>query len=238
MKKLFVVSAALFCAAALFAQDAKKAAPAAPAPAPAAQDDAAKIQEENAKTLYSLGYMMGDTVKNQLVIENEDEYKYISQGMRDSMTGKTSQTDLDAYKPAIIKRYQDDGKKIAEKRAADNKKFLADAEKEKNAKKLDNGVIVQTVVKGKGASPSPSNAVSVNYTGTLIDGKVFDKSTQPAEFQLGQVIPCWTKGLQEMKAGGKAKLTCPPETAYGNRDIGVIKPNSVLVFDVELLDVK
>jgi len=236
MKKLFFVLAIFIFAAAVFAQTAP-----APQPQAAPQDEAAKAQEETAKTLYSLGYMMGNSVKNQLVIENEDEYKYISQGMRDSMTNKTSQTDLDAYKPAVIKRYETDSKKIAEKRLADNKKFLENARKDRNTKELDGGILVQTLAKGKGASPSVSSIVKVNYHGTLTDGTVFDSSVlrgTPAEFPLNQVISCWTKGLQDVKTGGKVKLICPPETAYGNRATGSIPPNSILIFEIELLEVK
>lgn len=161
--------------------------------------------------------------------------------MRDSLTNKPSQTDVESYKPAVIKRYQDDGKKISDKRLADNKKFLDAAKKERNTKELDSGVLVITLVKGTGASPSVSSLVKVNYKSTLIDGTVFDGtdiSGKPAEFSLNQVVPCWTKGLQEMKAGGKARLVCPPETAYGNRAVGAIPPNSVLIFEIELLDVK
>ncbi|MDR0291599.1 MAG: FKBP-type peptidyl-prolyl cis-trans isomerase [Elusimicrobium sp.] len=242
MKKLLFALPVFIFAAAVFAQNAKPAPAAQAAAAPtAAQDDAAKAQEENAKTLYSLGYMMGNTVKNQLIIGNEDEFKYISQGMRDSMTNKPSQTDLDTYKPAVIKRYESDSKKINEKRAADNKKFLDNAKKDRNTKEIDSGILVQTLVKGKGAAPSVSSLVKVNYHGTLIDGTVFDSSVlrgTPAEFPLNQVIQCWTKGLQDVKAGGKVKLICPPETAYGSRAMGSIPPNSVLIFEVELLDVK
>jgi FKBP-type peptidyl-prolyl cis-trans isomerase FkpA len=81
--------------------------------------------------------------------------------------------------------------------------------------------------------------VKVNYRGTLADGTEFDSSYrrgQPAEFPLNRVIPCWTEGLQRMKAGGKAKLTCPPAIAYGSRGAGgVIPPNATLTFEVELL---
>ena len=241
MKKLFFILPLFFCAAAIFAQDPKTSpAPQAPASAPA-QDDAAKAQEENAKTLYSLGYMMGNTIKSQLVIGSEDEYKYISQGMRDSMTDKPSQTDLDVYKPLVIKRYQTDAKTILEKRLADNKAFLDNAAKDKNTKELDDGILVQTLVKGKGASPSVSSTVRVNYRGALADGTVFDDTALrggPADLPLNQVIKCWAKGLQEVKVGGKVKLICPPETAYGGRAAGSVPANSILIFEVELLDVK
>jgi FKBP-type peptidyl-prolyl cis-trans isomerase FkpA len=106
---------------------------------------------------------------------------------------------------------------------------------------LPSGVVVQTVKEGKGAKPSASDTVTVHYRGTLVDGTEFDSSYsrgRPASFPLARVIPCWTQGVQQMKVGGKAKLTCPADTAYGAREIpGKIPANSTLHFDVELLDI-
>jgi len=94
---------------------------------------------------------------------------------------------------------------------------------------------------GSGASPTASDKVKVHYSGTLVNGVVFDSSYkrgQPAEFPLDGVIKCWTEGMQKMKPGGKAKLVCPPEIAYGERGAGgLIPPNATLVFEVELLEV-
>lgn len=106
---------------------------------------------------------------------------------------------------------------------------------------LPSGVRVEHVTVGKGATPGPTSMVTVHYRGTLLDGKEFDSSykrNQPASFGLHQVIPCWTQGVQKMKVGGTAKLTCPADTAYGARDLGVIPPNSVLNFEIQLLDSK
>lgn len=97
------------------------------------------------------------------------------------------------------------------------------------------------LAEGDGASPSPTSVVSVHYRGTLSDGREFDSSYkrgQPASFELNQVIPCWQAGVAAMRVGEKAKLVCPPETAYGERGVpGVIPPNSTLNFEVELLDI-
>ncbi len=104
------------------------------------------------------------------------------------------------------------------------------------------GLIYQSLTTGTGPSPKASDTVRVHYHGTLADGKVFDSSVQrgqPAEFPLNRVIPCWTEGVQMMKVGGKAKLTCPPQIAYGARGAaGVIPPNATLTFEVELLGIK
>ncbi|WP_374264731.1 FKBP-type peptidyl-prolyl cis-trans isomerase [Zoogloea sp.] len=106
---------------------------------------------------------------------------------------------------------------------------------------LPSGVKVEQVKVGEGASPTATSRVTVHYRGTLLDGSEFDSSFkrgQPATFGLNQVIPCWTQGVQRMKVGGTAKLTCPPETAYGSRDLGKIPPNSTLNFEIQLLDSK
>ena len=104
------------------------------------------------------------------------------------------------------------------------------------------GLVYQSLKEGTGASPSASDTVKVHYRGTLQDGKEFDSSYkrgEPIEFPLSGVIPCWTEGVQKMKPGGKAKLTCPPAIAYGARGAGgVIPPNATLNFEVELISIK
>ena len=104
------------------------------------------------------------------------------------------------------------------------------------------GLVYQSLKEGTGASPAATDVVKVHYRGTLPDGKEFDSSYkrgEPTEFPLNRVIPCWTEGVQKMKPGGKARLTCPPAIAYGERGAGgVIPPNATLVFEVELISVK
>lgn len=107
---------------------------------------------------------------------------------------------------------------------------------------LPSGVkIVHTVV-GTGAQPKASDKVKVHYRGTLADGTEFDSSykrNSPATFPLNAVVPCWTQGLKKIKVGGKAALTCPPATAYGERGAGgVVPPNATLTFEVELIAIK
>jgi FKBP-type peptidyl-prolyl cis-trans isomerase FkpA len=122
------------------------------------------------------------------------------------------------------------------------KPYLENAAKEKGAQKMESGLIYQQIKAGTGAQPKASDIVKVHYTGTLIDGKEFDSSIkrgQPAEFPLGQVIPCWTEGVGKMKVGGKAKLVCPSDIAYGDQGRPpIILGGATLVFEVELLDVK
>lgn len=106
-----------------------------------------------------------------------------------------------------------------------------------------NGLVYESLSEGSGASPAASDVVKVHYRGTLADGgQEFDSSYQrgePIEFPLQRVIKCWTEGVQKMKVGGKARLTCPPELAYGKRGAGgVIPPDATLIFEVELLDIR
>jgi FKBP-type peptidyl-prolyl cis-trans isomerase FkpA len=116
------------------------------------------------------------------------------------------------------------------------------AAREKGAVKTASGMVYQSVREGKGKSPSASSTVEVNYRGTLTNGKEFDSSykrNQSISFPLSGVIPCWTEGVQKMKVGGKAKLVCPPELAYGSRGAGsAVPPNATLIFDVELIAIK
>jgi FKBP-type peptidyl-prolyl cis-trans isomerase FkpA len=112
---------------------------------------------------------------------------------------------------------------------------------EPKEEKTASGIVITRLTEGTGASPKASDTVKVHYRGTLTNGKEFDSSYgrgQPASFPLNRVIPCWTEGVQTMKVGGKSKLVCPPNLAYGSRGVpGTIPPDSTLVFEVELLDI-
>lgn len=197
--------------------------------------------QSDEKVMYSLGYLLGNNVKKQLILEDEDSYKSFSQGMRDSLLNRKSQTNLEEYKPLIAKKYEEDKATLAAKRKVAQDDYLKNVKKDKKSKTLSNGAVIQIEKKGKGKNPKAADTVKVHYTGKLLDGTVFDSSVArgvPAEFPLNGVISCWTIGLQEMKPGSKATLYCPPETAYGNMQAGPIEPNSLLIFNVELLEVK
>ena len=117
--------------------------------------------------------------------------------------------------------------------------FAQMAAKESGAKVTSSGLVFRSLQDGQGASPTATDKVKVHYRGTFHDGKEFDSSykrNQAIEFPLNGVIPCWTEGVQLMKIGGKARLTCPPSIAYGARGAGgVIPPNATLQFEVELI---
>ena len=111
-----------------------------------------------------------------------------------------------------------------------------------NTETLPSGVVVAHIKPGQGASPTADSAVRVHYRGTLPNGTEFDSSykrNEPASFPLRGVIPCWAQGVQKMKVGGRARLTCPAATAYGTRGVpGVIPPNTELTFEIELLGIE
>lgn len=110
------------------------------------------------------------------------------------------------------------------------------------AETLPNGVKIVHTADGTGPQPKATDTVKVHYRGTLADGKEFDSSYKrgaPASFPLNRVVPCWTEGVQKIKVGGKATLTCPPATAYGERGAGgVVPPNATLTFEIELLAIE
>ncbi len=201
---------------------------------------AVEIQTEDQKTLYAIGAHLN----RQLAVFNltADEFAIVKQGMDDAAAGKKLLADPDTYMPNINRLAQARIEVGAQKEKEQSKPYLEKAASEKGAKKLPSGVIYQEVKAGSGAQPKATDTVKVHYTGSLIDGKVFDSSVQrgqPAEFPLNQVIPCWTEGVALMKVGGKAKLTCPSDSAYGDKGRPTIIPGgATLVFDVELLEVK
>lgn len=213
----------------------------APLWAVAQTSSAASDPAERNKMLYSLGFLLGDNLKKQLILDNEDDYKAVSQGMRDSLLDKASQTNVENYKPQIIQKYQEDARRISEKRQAAQQEYLENFKKEKGVKVLDNGAMMKLSKAGKGKAPKADGSATVHYTGTLIDGTKFDSSRERGQAfttRLTDVVPCWTKALQQMKPGSRAKVVCPADTAYGNRPVGPIPANSVLVFDIEVIDVK
>jgi len=201
---------------------------------------AVQPQTEDQKTLYALG---ADLVKRLSVFNlSTEEYEFVKQGMTDAAAGNKLEADPEAYKQNINSLFQTRMQAAAQKQKELAKPYLENAAKEKDAQKMASGLIYRQIKAGTGAQPKASDIVKVHYTGTLIDGKEFDSSVkrgQPVEFPLGQVIPCWTEGVGKMKVGGKAKLVCPSDIAYGDQGRPpIILGGATLVFEVELLGVK
>jgi len=132
-------------------------------------------------------------------------------------------------------------KKVAEENKARAAEFWTENAKKEDVQQTRTGLQYLVLEEGSGASPSATDVVKVHYHGTLLDGSVFDSSVergQPISFGLNQVITGWTEGLQLMKVGGKTRLFIPSELAYGDRAAGSIPPGSLLIFDVELIDIQ
>ncbi len=198
-----------------------------------------ELKTEEQKVFYAVGLAVSRSLVPFTLTESELEL--VKAGIADGVHGKEQKVDLQTYGPKI----QELQKARMSAAAAGEKKvgqaFLDKAAVEKGATKTASGLIVTTIKPGNGTSPKPTDKVKVHYTGTLVDGTVFDSSVQrnePATFQLNGVIPCWTEGMQLMKVGGKSKFVCPAALAYGDRGAPPkIKPGATLVFDVELLEI-
>jgi len=240
------VAASLLVGIAIAAAQAPSQPPASPSPAPAAAPaaapagDAAGGMTEDEKTLYTLGLMLGRNLPAWSL--TPAEMAVVTRGMTDMATGGTQLVDLNTYMPKVQQMSKDRATARAAAEKAKSEPFIAAAAKEPGAVTSPTGLVYRSLQEGTGAAPALTDLVKVHYTGTLIDGKVFDSSVQrgqPAEFPLNGIIPCWTEGLQKMKVGGKAKLVCPASIAYGDQGRpGVIPPGATLVFDVELLETR
>ncbi|MHA6495280.1 FKBP-type peptidyl-prolyl cis-trans isomerase [Pseudomonas borbori] len=164
-------------------------------------------------------------------------------GLSDAFAGlpsRVADAELSASFKVIRDAMQAEAQARSEAAAGAGLAFLAENAKRDGVTVLASGLQYEVLNAGDGAMPSRDDTVRTHYHGTLIDGSVFDSSYergQPAEFPVGGVIAGWTEALQLMKAGSKWRLYVPSELAYGEQGVGSIPPNSVLVFDVELLDV-
>jgi FKBP-type peptidyl-prolyl cis-trans isomerase FkpA len=204
---------------------------------PALAADAPKTEEQ--KTLYAIGLVVAQQLSPFSLTPAELEF--VKQGITDAATGKKPLVEIDAYNKKVQELANTRRNAQGEKLAAEAKVFIEKAAKEKGAIKTTSGLIYLAQKEGSGTSPAATDKVKVHYNGALVNGAVFDSSYkrgQPLEIALNGVIKCWTEGMQMMKPGGKARLVCPPEIAYGQRGPGSIPPNATLVFDVELLEVK
>jgi FKBP-type peptidyl-prolyl cis-trans isomerase FkpA len=199
---------------------------------------AADMTEEQ-KTIYTLGAIIG---KQLSVFDlSPEEVQFVIKGLGDSATSGKLAVESDVYGPKVQELANTRRALVASKQVAAGKAFAEKAAAEPGAVKTASGLVYLSVKDGSGVSPATTDTVKANYRGTLADGTEFDSSYkrgQPIDFPLNGVIKCWTEGLQKMKVGGKARLVCPPEIAYGEQGAaGAIPPNATLNFDVELLAV-
>lgn len=251
MKKLVTLSALLLAGTGVVVTAQQAAQPAAqPATPPASQQQPAQANPEKPQSLddqasYIIGLNIGRNLKAQEVPANLD---LVVKGLRDGLSGaQPAMTDeemtatMNNFQQQMMAKQEARMKAEGEKnkKAADD--FLAANKAKKGVVTTASGLQYEVVQEGTGASPKATDQVTVHYTGTLLDGTKFDSSVdrgQPATFPVNQVIAGWTEALQLMKVGGKYKLYIPPALGYGERGAGgEIGPNSLLVFDVELLGI-
>lgn len=198
-----------------------------------------KVETEEQKTLYALGAALAENIKTfELTAE---ELALVQQGFADGVLAKQAVAKPEEYMEKI-RALQTTRVAAANKKSQEaGKAFLDKAAAEPGAEKLASGMVFVNVAEGNGPNPAATDTVKVHYHGTLTDGKVFDSSRdrgEPAQFPLNRVIPCWTEGVQKVKVGGKAKLICPSDLAYGeNGAPPVIGPGATLVFEVELIEI-
>lgn len=219
------------------------AAPAATAAAP--PSGAVALDTEEQKLLYMLGLAAGERLVQ--VGLTEDELPYVFAGVRDRALQRQSAIDEVQYGPRLGAYAQQRFQQTAAREPELSAQFVADQAAKPGAVVTDSGLVYFELVPGTGESPGPDSTVVVQYLGRLRSGAVFDSSYvrgQPSVVSLArqgdqQVIPCWREGVQRMKVGGKSRLVCPSEIAYGQQGAPPrILPGAALAFEIELLEVK
>ena len=194
---------------------------------------------EDQKTLYALGVAASQGLSAFTLTEAELEM--VKAGMTDALLNKPLKAEIQPYMGKIQELQRARLSVVAAAEKKSGQAFLDKAAAEKGATKTPAGFVITTLKPGAGESPKATDKVKVHYQGTLTDGTVFDSSFQrgePVTFPLNQVIRCWTEGMQMMKVGGKSRLVCPSDLAYGERGAPPrIKPGATLVFEVELLEI-
>ncbi|MEH8022237.1 FKBP-type peptidyl-prolyl cis-trans isomerase [Rheinheimera metallidurans] len=215
-----------------------------------AEQKPAVLDTDEAKQSYSLGVSVGryldSTLEDYTKLGLTVDRALILRGVQDAVSNKATMSDeeVQAMMTTLEEKFREKQTAMVEAEAeqaiASGKAYLAENAKKEGVTVTESGLQYEVLQAADGAKPAATDTVKVHYTGTLVDGTKFDSSLdrgEPAQFPLNRVIPGWTEGVQLMNVGSKFKFTIPSELAYGERDMGVIKPNSVLVFEVELLEI-
>jgi len=191
------------------------------------------------KILYALGMIIGQNLGPFAL--TQAELDMVKAGLTDTVLKRPGKVDVTAYAPKIQELQQQRSATMAATEKKSGQAFLDKVAAEKGATKTASGLVISTLKPGNGASPKVTDSVRVHYQGALTDGTVFDSSVQrgePATFTLNGVIPCFREGVQLMKVGGKSRLVCPADLAYGDRGAPPrIRPGATLVFEIELLEI-
>jgi FKBP-type peptidyl-prolyl cis-trans isomerase len=211
---------------------------------PAAQTPAGTnvFSDEKSRNSYAIGMMFGSRWKQQEIDVN---YDWLVRGLKDAqaggptlMTEQEMGSTLNIFQKEVSAKQEKKRQEMAEKNKKEGDAFLAENKTKPGIVTLPDGLQYKVITNGSGATPVLNDTVTVNYRGTFIDGKEFDSSAKaghPVQFGVGNVIHGWTEALLQMKVGSKWQLFVPSELAYGERGRPGIQPNSVLIFDVELI---
>ncbi len=219
--------------------------------ADASAADTSPFKSDNEKFAYGLGVSLGNYMKQNLEQNKEVDIHLdealILQGFKEAlddaakMDEKAVKEAMEGLNQLARTKFEARQKQLAEENKKAGEDYLAQNAKKEGVQVTESGLQYSVVKQGDGKKPGPQDRVTVHYTGTLIDGDKFDSSydrNQPAVFGVNQVIKGWTEGLQLMSVGSKYTFVIPSDLAYGERGNGKIKPNSTLLFEVELLSIE
>ncbi|MBP9216725.1 MAG: FKBP-type peptidyl-prolyl cis-trans isomerase [Agitococcus sp.] len=211
---------------------------------PSSSTSSVKLATDDAKAAYSIGYMTAKSMSAQ--VPALDTKSYVA-GFKDAYAKKDPaikeadmKTVLMAFEAKVRKEAEDKQKKDAAEAVTKGATYLAENAKKAGVTTTASGLQYQVIKEGTGAKPVATDTVKVHYEGKLVDGTVFDSSIkrgEPVSFPLNQVIAGWTEGVQLMTVGSKYKFVIPANLAYGEQGGGPIPANSVLTFEVELLEI-
>ena len=209
-------------------------------------DGPVKLDNDEHKTSYVVGYDMGKNFKRILTAVNLD---YFFRGMKDAVAEKEAllkKEESDAviakFRSEMMKRDEERRKKQGEKNKIEGETFLAENAKRDGVKVTESGLQYEVLKEGEGPYAKPSEFVKVEYKGTLIDGTEFDSTAKqggPMVINPNGVIDGWSEGIKLMKEGSRYRFYLPPELAYGERGMGnAVGPNAVLIFEVNFLNIE
>lgn len=197
------------------------------------------LETDEQKTMYATGYALSQQLRGAQF--DEAEIRLIQAGLADGLSGRGSEVEMTAFGPKINEMVAGRVQLAAESEKSAGEAYVEKMAGTEGAERTDSGAVYIELEEGDGPRPGPTDTVKLHYHGTLRDGSVFDSSVdkgEPATFRVNGVIPCFSEGVQRMNVGGKAKLVCPSDTAYGDRGSPPkIKPGAALTFEVELLEI-
>lgn len=204
------------------------------------------LKSQKDRVSYIIGMEIGKNFKKQSIDIDPD---ILVKGIKDAISGgkpllteQEIQENMVTFQKEMMAKQEELAKKLGEKNKKEGEAFLTESKKKEGVKTLPSGLQYKVIKAGTGKKPKPTDTVTIQYRGTLIDGTEFDSSYrrgQPVSFPVTGVIPGWTEALQLMEEGAKWQLFIPPNLAYGERGAGRdIGPNATLIFEIELISIQ